>query len=135
MKVKMLFAFVVTSLFSGSTSLASELIHSPINPSFVGGNAFNGAYLLNSAAMQNEHKEKTIQQTPLEQFKESLQRNLLYAVTSKLTQEMYGEGGFAPGSYSYAGMNVDVVGGTDGVTITITDTVNGGTTTVTVPNF
>ena len=75
------------------------------------------------------------QQTPLEQFRDSLQRNLLYAVTSKLTQDMYGEGGFKPGHYSYAGMTVDVVGGTDGVTITIIDTTNGGTTTVTVPNF
>jgi curli production assembly/transport component CsgF len=135
MKIETLFAIVVMCLFWGGTSHASELIHTPINPSFVGGNVFNGSYLLNSAAMQNKHKEETIQQTPLEQFKESLQRNLLYAVTSKLTQEMYGEGGFAPGSYSYAGMNVDVVGGTDGVTITITDTANGGTTTVTVPNF
>lgn len=135
MKVATLYPIVVLCLFLGNTALASELIHTPINPSFVGGNVFNGSYLLNSAAMQNDHKENTIQQTPLEQFQESLQRNLLYAVTSKLTQEMYGEGGFAPGSYSYAGMNVDVVGGTDGVTITITDTANGGTTTVTVPNF
>jgi len=135
MKVKKLLSIVLMCLFLGGTSIASELIHTPINPSFVGGNVFNGSYLLNSAAMQNDHKEKTTQQTPLEQFKESLQRNLLYAVTSKLTQEMYGEGGFAPGHYSYAGMNVDVIGGTDGVTITIVDTANGGTTTVTVPNF
>jgi curli production assembly/transport component CsgF len=119
MKVVKLFAIFVTCLFVASTSLATELIHTPINPSFVGGNAFNGSYLLNSAAMQNKHKEKVTQQTALEQFEESLQRNLLYAVTSKLTQEMYGEGGFKPGHYSYAGMDVDVVGGTDGVTITI----------------
>lgn len=122
-------------LASASLASASELIHSPINPSFVGGNSFNGSYLLNSASMQNKHKEPVIEQTPLEQFRESLQRNLLYSITSKLTQEMYGEGGFQPGHYSYAGMDVDVVGGTDGVTITIVDTVNGGTTTVTVPNF
>lgn len=135
MKIEKLLFIVVTSLFWGGTSVASELIHTPINPSFVGGNAFNGSYLLNSAAMQNDHKEKVVQQTPLEQFKDSLQRNLFYAVTSKLTKDMYGEGGFKPGHYSYAGMNVDVIGGTDGVTITITDTANGGTTTVTVPNF
>ncbi|MBW4056349.1 MAG: hypothetical protein HIU83_13295, partial [Proteobacteria bacterium] len=122
MNIKKLYVAVVACVFWGGTSLASELIHTPVNPSFVGGNVFNGSYLLNSAAMQNDHKEKTTPQTPLEQFKESLQRNLLYAVTSKLTQEMYGEGGFAPGHYSYAGMDVDVIGGTDGVTITIVDT-------------
>lgn len=122
-------------LLGGTVAFGSELIHTPVNPSFVGGNVFNGAYLLNSASMQNNHKEDVLQQTPLEQFKESLQRNLLYAVTSKLTQDMYGEGGFKPGHYSYAGMDVDVVGGTNGVTITIVDTANGGTTTVTVPNF
>ena len=135
MKVEKVFTIVVGCLFFGGTSVASELVHSPINPSFVGGNSFNGQYLLNSAAMQNKHKEAIDHQTPLEQFNDSLQRNLLYAVTSKLTQDMYGEGGFKPGHYTYAGMNVDVVGGTDGVTITITDTNNGGTTTVTVPNF
>jgi curli production assembly/transport component CsgF len=135
MKGERLFVVVVACLAFGGTSFASELIHSPVNPSFVGGNAFNGQYLLNSATMQNTHKEAVKQQTPLEQFQESLQRNLLYAVTSKLTQEMYGEGGFKPGHYSYAGMDVDVVGATDGVTITITDTTNGGATTVTVPNF
>ena len=135
MKMK-LFSIVVVCLFLfGGTAVASELIHTSINPSFVGGNPFIGQYLLNSATMQNNHKDSVVQQTPLEQFRDSLQRNLLYAVTSKLTQEMYGEGGFKPGHYSYAGMTVDVVGGTGGVTITIIDTTNGGTTTVTVPNF
>lgn len=136
MKTGKLFSIVVGCLFLfGGVSFASELIHTPIDPSFVGGNPFNGQYLLNSATIQNKHKEDMQQQTPLEQFRDSLQRNLLYAITSKLTQDMYGEGGFKPGHYSYAGMNVDVVGGTGGVTITITDTTNGGTTTVTVPNY
>ena len=135
-----LFGIVVVYLFlcGGTMAFASELIHTPVNPSFVGGNPFNGQYLLNSATIQNKNKEDVQQQTtqtPLEQFRDSLQRNLLYAITSKLTQDMYGEGGFKPGHYSYAGMNVDVVGGTGGVTITITDTTNGGTTTVTVPNY
>ncbi len=136
MKMK-LFGIVVVCLFllGGADAFASELIHTPVNPSFVGGNPFNGQYLLNSAVLQNKNKEPVIQQTPLEQFRDSLQRNLLYAITSKLTQDMYGEGGFKPGHYSYAGMDVDVVGGTNGVTITITDTTNGGTTTVTVPNY
>lgn len=135
MRFKKVLFITFACLFIVGTTFASELVHAPVNPSFVGGNTFNGSYLLNSAAMQNKNKERVKEQTPLEQFQESLQRNLLYSVTSKLTQDMYGEGGFKPGHYSYAGMDVDVVGGTDGVTITIVDTVNGGTTTVTVPNF
>ena len=116
-------------------AFASELVHTPVNPSFVGGNPFNGQYLLNSATIQNKHKEEAVpQQTPLQQFQKSLQQNLLYVITSKITTQMYGETGFQPGHYSYAGMQVDVVGGIDGFTITITDTTNGGTTTVTVPN-
>ncbi len=132
-----LFGIVVVYLFlcGGTMAFASELIHTPVNPSFVGGNPFNGQYLLNSAIIQNKNKEDVQQQTALEQFKDSLQRNLLYAITSQLTTQMYGEGGFKPGHYSYAGMTVDVVGGIDGVTITIIDTTNGGTTTVTVPNY
>ena len=123
-------------LFGGADSFASELVHTPIDPSFVGGNMYNGQYLLNSAIQQNNHKAAALpQKTPLEQFKSSLQQNLLYAITSKLTQQMYGENGFKPGHYTYGGMDVDVIGGLDGVTITITDTTNGGTTTVTVPNY
>ena len=136
--VRLFGVVVYLFLFGGTAAFGSELIHTPVNPSFVGGNPFNGQYLLNSATIQNKNKEDVQQQTtqtPLEQFRDSLQRNLLYAITSKLTQDMYGEGGFKPGHYSYAGMNVDVVGGTGGVTITITDTTNGGTTTVTVPNY
>ncbi|MBJ6749914.1 curli assembly protein CsgF [Geomonas anaerohicana] len=135
MSVQKKLAVMVMCIFMGGQAFASELVHTPVNPSFVGGNAFNGAYLLNSAAMQNDHKEKAAALTPLEQFDESLQRSLLYAVTSKLTKDMYGEDGFKPGHYSYAGMDVDVTGGVDSFTITIIDTVNGGTTTVTVPNF
>ncbi len=137
MKKMKLFSIVVVYLFlfGGTAAFGSELIHTPVNPSFVGGNPFNGQFLLNSATLQNKHRDSVGQQTPLEQFRDSLQRNLLYAITSRLTQEMYGEEGFRPGHYSYAGMNVDVVGGLDGVTITISDTTNGGTTTVTVPNF
>lgn len=135
MKTGKLLSIIVGCLFLfGGVSFASELIYTPVNPSF-GGNPFIGQYLLNSATLQNKHKEPVTTQTPLEQFRDSLQRNLLYAITSKLTQDMYGVGGFKPGHYSYAGMNVDVVGGPGGVTITITDTTNGGTTTVTVPNF
>lgn len=136
MKIK-LFGIVVGCLFllGGTNVFASELIHTPINPSFVGGNPFMGQVLLNSAVMQNDHHVATVQLTPLEQFKNSLQQNLLYAITSKLTQDMYGENGFKPGHYMYAGMNVDVTGGINGVTITITDTTNGGTTTVVVPNY
>jgi len=136
MKIKLFGIVVCLFLFGGANVFASELIHTPINPSFVGGNPYNGQYLLNSAIQQNNHEESALQEkTPLDQFKSSLQQNLLYAITSKLTQEMYGEEGFKPGHYTYAGMDVDVVGGLDGVTITITDTANGGTTTVTVPNY
>jgi curli production assembly/transport component CsgF len=136
--MKKLFCIIALCLFLlGSTDVfASELIHTPVNPSFVGGNIYNGQYLLNSATQQNNHKDPVPpQKTPLEQFKSSLQQNLLYAITSKLTQQMYGEEGFKPGHYTYGGMDVDVVGALDGVTITITDTTNGGTTTVTVPNY
>ena len=135
MKICKVFMLACILLFTVGNVSATEIIHRPINPSFVGSDGFRGSHLLNSATMQNDHKEEVTKLTPLEQFQESLQRNLLQSITSKMTRDMYGEEGFKPGHYSYAGMEVDVIGGVDGVTITIHDTANGGTTTVTVPNY
>ncbi len=134
MKKAIVFFCLLVLLVLLETVSASELVYRPISPSF-GGDPLNGSFLLNSAAAQNKHQEKIDRQTPLEQFRDSLQRNLLSAISMKFVQDMYGESGLKPGHYAYGGMLVDVVGDASGITVTITDTINGGTTTVTVPKF
>lgn len=45
---------VALALVSGS-AVASQLIYTPVNPSF-GGNPLNGSYLLNKAQAENNHQ-------------------------------------------------------------------------------
>lgn len=61
---------------------ATELVYTPVNPSF-GGNPLNGTWLLNSAQAQNDHKDPdlaertTSRTTALQRFTSSLESRLL----------------------------------------------------------
>jgi curli production assembly/transport component CsgF len=136
------FLIVFFCLFLGSLPLAagtltaSEIVWAPVNPSFVGGNPFNGAYLLNSAQLQNDKKEsQPPSKTPLEQFNQSLNQQILYRLSTKIVDAAFGETGLTPGHYTMGTYVVDVTGGADGLTVTIVDTAGGGSTTVMVPYY
>ncbi|WP_271424243.1 curli assembly protein CsgF [Aequorivita sinensis] len=53
MKYFIFFLFITFS----TVSFGQQLVYKPINPSFVGGDSFNGAWLLNSANAQNSFKD------------------------------------------------------------------------------
>lgn len=83
-------------------SLATEMVYTPINPSF-GGNANNGTVLLSSAQAQNPYKDPSIKQpaelTPLQQFNDSLQRSVLSRLSAAATSTLIGANGqLLPGS-------------------------------------
>ena len=123
---------------------AQDLIYTPQNPSF-GGNTFNYNWLLSSANAQNSLTDPSAQsrdnsrnnsrRTTLDDFTESLNRQLLNSVTRQLFDLQVGNDGLAPGTYSLGNFQVDVLEGADGLVITIVDIVNGGTTEVVVPYF
>ena len=130
-------------LFAGWQLQAQDLIYTPQNPSF-GGNTFNYQWLLSSAQAQNGLTDPDAQQratasrtttrrTTLDDFTESLNRQLLNSITRQLFDAQLGSGGLQPGSYSLGNFQVDVAEGADGIIITIVDIVNGGTTEVIVP--
>ncbi|MCL6268546.1 curli assembly protein CsgF [Sansalvadorimonas sp. 2012CJ34-2] len=83
----------VISLLLGvaaSFTQASELIYTPVNPSF-GGNPANGAYLLGGAQAQNDTKAKSSsnsfnQTSELDRFNSSLQSRLLSQMLADLGQ-------------------------------------------------
>lgn len=133
------------ALFAACNLQAQDLIYTPQNPSF-GGNTFNYQWLLSSAQAQNGLTDPSVAQraattrtttrrTTLDDFTESLNRQLLNSITRQLFDAQLGNGGLQPGSYSLGNFQVDVVEGADGVIITIVDLVNGGTTEVIVPFF
>jgi len=129
----------VCALLLANTNMApaSELVYTPINPSF-GGSPLNGQWLLNQAQAQNKFTESyEWQKEPLEEFEDMLTRQILYRMTTAIVDEAFGEYGEAlqPGYYEIGNYTIDIT--TDGVLITvvITDIVTGNTTTIQVPYY
>ena len=114
---------------------ASELIWKPINPSFVGGDPLNGAFLLNEAQLQNDKQLPKPQTDALSDFNDSLNRQLLYQLSSKLVSAAFGESGLKPGHYTMGSFSVDISTDSNGISVSIVDTKTGGGTTVQVPYY
>lgn len=118
---------------------ATELVYTPINPSF-GGNSFNGTYLLGAAESQNDHQEKyeSYNQDPLDNFEESLSRRLMSVLATKIVDSAFGEydADLGTGSYEFGDYTIDIVANEgESIHVVITDTFTGGTTEVEVPYY
>jgi curli production assembly/transport component CsgF len=122
-------------LLAHDPAAASELVWKPINPSFVGGDPLNGAFLLNEAQMQNDKQLPKAQTDPLSDFNDTLNRQLLYQLSSKIVSAAFGETGINPGHYVMGNFTVDIATGANGLTVSITDNTTGGGTTVQVPYY
>ncbi len=117
---------------------ASEIVYTPINPSF-GGNPNYGSYLLGSAQATSKHKEKQdlsglgasglTKQTPLQQFNESLQRAVLSQLASSATSHILNGGELKPGTIETGDFRIVVVNMGGGILrVTTTDKVTGAST-------
>lgn len=81
-------------LMTTSFTPASELVWSPINPNFVGGNYLNGTWLLSQAQAQNSHVRDTPgyqRDDPVTEFEDNLNRELLDRLATKILDEAFGE--------------------------------------------
>lgn len=135
---RIFFVLLVFFLYHGR-SLATELVWTPINPSF-GGSSFNASWLMQQASDQNTFTAPVSEETrftrnPLEDFQQSLQRQILSRIASQITRNVFGEQPLEPGTFQIGTFNIEVSEGTDGVHIEIFDTATGGQTNVVVPYF
>ena len=116
---------------------AQEMVYTPINPAF-GGNTFNYQWLLSAANAQNTFEEKSDfsfgDQSELDQFKESLNRQLLNKISSDLFREQFGDGDLEPGTYMFGSMVLEISPTSDGLLINILDTQTGDQTQIIIPN-
>jgi len=121
-------------------SWATELVYTPINPSF-GGSPLNGSMLLNKAQSQNKHKAPTIEQTYGEKFQDSLERTYLNRMVREITDMAFGDeiddsifngdSIFMTGDYE-----IQIITSTsDSITVRITNTSDGTITVIEVPRF
>ncbi|WP_299942012.1 curli assembly protein CsgF [uncultured Microbulbifer sp.] len=102
---------------------ATELIYTPVNPSF-GGNPLNGNYLLNNASAQNSKRDPKADNSPfsgissLDRFTDTLESRLL----SQLLTDV---GNGNDGTLVTDDFIVNIVDVDGTLTITITDAVTG----------
>ena len=122
-------------LLAHDPAAASELVWKPINPSFVGGDPLNGNFLLNEAQLQNDKTLPKAQTDSLSDFNNTLNRQLLYQLSSKIVSAAFGESGLKPGHYVMGNFSVDISTDASGINVSIVDSTTGGSTTVQVPFY
>ena len=124
-------------MFSGNL-YASEIIYTPINPSF-GGFSANGSVLLNQANAQNTFKDPDAKDPfakadSLDNFKESLNRQILSQLASKIVTDAFGSSGSATGIYTTTDYKIEIDTNDPKITkIHITELATGSTSTIEIP--
>ena len=135
MKTK--YILLLMLLFAFLKINAQEIVYRPINPSFLGGNPYNAGWLLSNADAQNDFQEDTTgfeEKSELEQFTESLNRQLLNQLSRDLFQQEYGDSGLTIGTYTFGSLVVEIIPTTGGLSIEIFDTQTGEQTNIIIPN-
>ncbi|RON20969.1 curli production assembly protein CsgF [Pseudomonas brassicacearum] len=111
---------LLVGLGSASLAQATELVYTPVNPSF-GGNPLNGTWLLNNAQAQNDYDDPDLKNrtaiagtSALERFTSQLQSRLLGQVLDNISSGN-------SGSLSTDAFIVNVVDDSGALTIEVTD--------------
>ena len=107
---------------------ATEIVYTPINPSF-GGNPLTGNFLLQKAQSQNAHKAESAGLSFVDKFQDALERNIINSLTRRIA-----DGELVEGIYNTGEFQVEVNSGTDGsVIVQITNLATGEVTIITIP--
>ncbi|KQN32733.1 hypothetical protein ASE88_01675 [Sphingomonas sp. Leaf38] len=116
------------------SATASELVYTPINPSF-GGNPFNSSHLLGVATAQSKYKDPTALNSsdPASQFLRTLQSRLLSSLATQITDVIFGDNAQQSGLIRFGDQEISFVRGIDSVTLTITNNADGSVTVIVVP--
>ena len=104
----------------------------------VGGNYLNYSWLMSSAQAQKDEEDRTssFSRDPLADFQDSLQRQILSALSRELIYNRFGdldltrEGRFDLGDYI-----VEIIPGLDGTSIKIFSVLTGDESVVTIPSY
>jgi curli production assembly/transport component CsgF len=115
---------------------ASDFVYTPIDPMF-GGNPFNSSHLLGIANAQNKFKDPDAASTGSQAdiFARQLQSRLLSALSSQITDAIFGENAQEHGTVQFGNQSIEWARGIDAVTLTITNTDSGEVTTIEVPTI
>lgn len=116
---------------------AQPFVYQPKNPAF-GGSYLNYSWLLSSAQAQKSQEASTssFDRDPLADFENSLQRQVLSALSRELVYNRFRDLDLSQeGTYDLGDYLVEIVPGLDGVNVKVFNTLTGDETTVTIPNY
>ncbi|WP_312077228.1 curli assembly protein CsgF [Chryseobacterium sp.] len=135
--MKLLYLTTVLFLIFTNVSLcAQQLVYKPINPAF-GGDTFNYQWLLSSATAQNQFDDASSSysstSSSLGSFTDSLNRQLLSQLSTKLFGNQFGEGDLKPGTYIFGSMYLEVTQANGGLLIKILNTGTGEQSEIIIP--
>lgn len=121
-------AIIASIILFNSQLSATELVYTPINPSF-GGNPLNGNFLLQKAQSQNAHSSQKPGLSFVDKFREALERNIINSLTRRIADGEVVEGVYETGEYI-----IEVNQDTDGsVLVTVTNQETGDVTVIRIP--
>lgn len=134
-KLNIIIVFLIISV--PTLLYSQDIVYKPINP-FFGGDTFNYQQLLASANAQNSFEEESGYQydrgTDLENFSDTLNRQLLNSLSQGLFQKEYGEDALTEGTYVFGSLVVEITPSSNGLIVSILDTTTGEQTQITIPN-
>lgn len=126
-------------LFFSFLSYGQDFSYTPKNPAF-GGSYFNYNWMLSSAQAQNSHTDPNAvsrdnSRDPLEDFQNSLNRQLLSQISRRVLGDQFGEDGLEEGTFTVGDFTIDISESLNGILITIIDLTTGNQSVIEVPNL
>lgn len=124
-----------------NTAMASELVYTPVNPSF-GGSSLNASWLMNQAVAQNTFTavEEIIESSAdlLADFQDSMTRRIMSTLAGRIVATAFGEADedLGSGTYQFGDYTIDIeaIEG-ENISVTITDDASGQSTTIDIPYY
>ncbi|CAL2102034.1 Curli production assembly/transport component CsgF [Tenacibaculum sp. 190130A14a] len=133
---KKIYCLLLPLLFFSVSAISQTLTYRPISPFFGGNNPFAYQQLLASANAQNDFQENNDgleQQSDLDNFTESLNRQLLNTLSNNLFQEQFGDQELTVGTYVFGSLAVEISPTTGGLLVNILNTETGEQTQIVIP--
>lgn len=134
------FISIFICFFTVHQLYGQDFVYKPVNPAF-GGETFNYQWMLSSAEAQNlleqpvDLLESLDGVSSLDDFTESLNRQLLNQISRQIATTQFGTDGLEAGSYTVGNFQIDIFESLEGLNVTIFDASAGEQTQIVIPFF
>ncbi|MBX2806238.1 MAG: curli assembly protein CsgF [Hyphomicrobiales bacterium] len=136
----LLLAGFISKLIIAPT-MASDIIYTPINPSF-GGNSFNSSHLLGLANAQNEPQRKADEEAALareqstsDRFIQLLQSRLYSGLAQQVSEAIFGENSQQQGTIQFDDQEISWINTGTEIQLYVSDAANGQLTEIVIPTI